>query len=90
MELQTNIKYLCKRRGITLQALANAMGVTYGTLFNQAKNNPSLSSLERIANALNCEVWELLKPIESNQDTTKENALICPHCGKPLHIEVTK
>lgn len=90
MIVQDNIKALCKRRGITLQTLANSMGVTYNTLNNQSIKNPSLKSLERIAKALNCEVWELLKPIEPNQDTTKENGLVCPHCGKPLHIELSK
>ena len=90
MEIQQNIKYLCKRRGITLQTLAARMGVTYGTLFNQAKKNPSLASLERIAAALNCDVWELLKPTDTNQDTTTENSLICPYCGGKIHIFLSK
>lgn len=86
MILQDNIKTLCKRKGITLQALAKEIGITYNTLNQQSIKNPSLRSLERIANALNCEVWELLRP----ETETPENGLICPHCGKPLHIELTK
>lgn len=70
---------ICKEQGITLQQLADRLGITYQALHISTKGNPTLETMTRIATALNITVSELLeKPSDGN--------LNCPHCGKKIHI----
>ena len=86
MYVNDNVKRICKEKNISFADLAEKIGVTRQTLYNQTENNPSLQTLERIAAALGVSVADLVR----RDTTTSENGLICPHCGKPLHVEVTK
>lgn len=55
------VKNICKQRGITLKELATRMNISPETLSRMLSENgnPTLSSLENIAKALNVEVFEL-------------------------------
>lgn len=86
MYVNDNVKRICKEKNISFADLAEKIGVTRQTLYNQTENNPSLQTIERIAAALGVSVADLVR----RDTTTPENGLICPHCGKPLHIELTK
>lgn len=59
--IQLRIKELCKERGATLVALAEKIGIsrTSLTLISNAQQKPSLETIEKIANALDVEVWQL-------------------------------
>ena len=59
--IQLRIKELCKERGVTLVALAEKIGIsrTSSTLISNAQQKPSLETIEKIANALDVEVWQL-------------------------------
>ena len=46
------VKEICSQKGITLQALAKKMGVTYQSLYENMTGNPSLKKLTEIAEAL--------------------------------------
>lgn len=46
-------------RGLTATQVAKRMGVSVSTLSAMTNENPTLSSLERIAEALRCDVAEL-------------------------------
>lgn len=84
-----NIRFFCRRKGITLQDLATLCGVSYNSIKSQGTGNPSLKSLQRISDALGVDVWELLRPFpELHQDERKpaENTLICPNCGKAIQL----
>lgn len=82
-----NVLRILHEKGLTITGLCKQIGISKTAFSNWINKNATLSSLETLARALDVEVWELLKPY---QDTTPENGLICPHCGKPLHIELTK
>ena len=58
------IKQICKDRGMTLQELAKAVGVSLNSIsgFATGKQKPSLDTLEKLATALNVEVGELFVP----------------------------
>ena len=77
------IQELCKDKGISLQSLAKKIGITYQTLWAASTGNPTLSTLERIAAALGVQVVDLFnRPAGSDAD------MVCPHCGKPIHVHL--
>ena len=60
-----NIKYLCKQRGINLTDVSAQLGITRASLYITLKNpNIKLSTLERVANAIGCNVIDLLQPAD--------------------------
>ena len=81
--MDLRIKELCKERGILFKDLAAKLGVTDVSLRTTIKGNPTIGSLEKIADALGVEVAELFRP----SDTSK---IICPHCGKPIIVKLEK
>ena len=54
-----NIKGAIALRGLTATQVAQRMGISTSTLSAMMNENPTLSSLERIAEALRCDVAEL-------------------------------
>jgi transcriptional regulator with XRE-family HTH domain len=54
-----NIKTAIAMRGLTATQVAKRMGISTSTLSAMINENPTLSSLERIAEALRCDVAEL-------------------------------
>ncbi len=54
-----NIKAAIAARGLTATQVAKRMGVGLPTLSAMMNENPTLSSLERIAEVLHCDVAEL-------------------------------
>ena len=66
-----NIDILCvneiaKKKGITMEEIANKIGINRITLYTSLKNNPSLKRLIEVANALNVEVKDLFKSSNNN------------------------
>ena len=53
------IKEVCKEKGITVSQLAEKMGIKQESLSRAINGNPTLETLERIANALEVDVPEL-------------------------------
>ena len=81
--MELRVKEICKERGILFKDLAAKLGVTDVSLRSTIQGNPTISSLEKIADALGVEVAELFRP----SDNAK---IICPHCGKPIIIKAEK
>lgn len=78
--MDLRIKQLLKEKGMTAAELANKLGVTHGAMSLMINGNPTVSSLQKIAEALDVPITELF---ESNQAKA-----ICPHCGKPIKINI--
>lgn len=68
MYMEIRLKDLCQLKGITQKELALELGVTEMTLSRAAKGNTSISLLEKIANSLNVEIWELFTEIRDKSD----------------------
>ena len=60
--MDLRIKEICKAKGVTLQEVADRMGVNRVSLSNSINGNPTLSTLEKVANALGVEVVDLFAP----------------------------
>lgn len=81
--MEYRIKELCKERGILIKDLAQKIGITDVGLRQSLNGNPTIGTLEKIADALGVEVGELFRP----SDNTK---ITCPHCGKPIIVKLEK
>lgn len=66
--MELRIKDLLKERGILHKELAEALGVTDVALRQSLKGNPTVSTLQKIAEALGVEVWELFTPSTCKAD----------------------
>lgn len=74
------IKEILKERNIKVADLAEMVGITQGAMSIAINGNPTVSTLEKIAEALDLQVPDLFD--------SHDVQLNCPHCGKPLSIRV--
>ena len=78
--MELRVTECCKTKGITLQDLADKLGVARSTLANTlTKKNPTLETLEKIAKALGVKVSDLLDE--------EKNTIICPKCGAKFELK---
>lgn len=92
-----NIKKAIKSHGMEVRQVAAKMGITPTALSQHINGkmyqgrrvapNPSLDILQRIANAIGCNVVDLFDDYEE-KTAENTNPLTCPHCGKEIHIEL--
>ena len=87
------IKELIKEKGYTQQELAEKLGMSRVGLTQLVNGKPSYPTLEKIADALGVEMWELFKSkneIASEIAEEKKNAIPCPYCGKDIDVSLLK
>jgi transcriptional regulator with XRE-family HTH domain len=77
------IKELIKEKGMSVQELAEKMGISRVGLSQHINGNPSVEVLERIASALEVNPSDLFVQPKNNG-----LHITCPHCGKDIEIEV--
>ena len=83
--MEHRIKELIKEKGYTQEEFASMVGTTRVGL---TKNlvNPSGTTLEKVARALNVELWELFVDKRSIIEQDK-NVITCPNCGARFKLE---
>lgn len=89
------IRDYLKEKGMTQRTLASSLGVTEQTIGNITSGRvaPSLDTLEKIAEVLGVEIWQLFKQQETEKEDVNDYVVSqCPHCGKKIYIKnvVTK
>lgn len=77
--MELRIKELIKEKGTTIQNIADLIGVNRVTLSNSINGNPTLETLEKIANALGVPVAELF-------DKSSDEVVGAVRIGKDTHI----
>lgn len=82
------IKSIVAARGLTMRGLAEKMGITPQTLGNivSEKSNPTTSSLEKIANALDVPVASLF----TDYLDPNPAMIVCPRCGARIDIQTSE
>ena len=60
INVEENLREICRRKGLRLSDVADRVGAGQSKLINSVKGNPKLSTLQDIANALNISISELL------------------------------
>lgn len=81
--MDLRIKEVIKEKGKTITELADIMGINRVNLSNMVNGNPTVETLNKIADALCVPVTELFE-----QPKTDSLTLTCPHCGKSINIKV--
>lgn len=77
-----NIKQAIKAYGLTSKEVAERMGVSAVNLSYHINGNPSVEILQRIADAIGCDIAELFDQPQPTQ------GFACPHCGKAISVEI--
>ena len=83
--MKHRIKELIKEKGYTQEEFAKLVGTTRVGL---TKNLvcPSGSTLEKIAEALGVEMWELFTEKPTNHESNG-NTMVCPKCGSEFVLK---
>ena len=77
------IKKAIKKGGFTIGGIAKRLGITQSALSQQINNDTiSLARAADIAAIMSVSLSELVA------DEGEATSFVCPHCGKPLHIDI--
>lgn len=77
-----DVKSVIKEKGFTIEQVSNSMGITRVTLSQTLSRNPTVATLQKIADVIGCNVGDFFKD-ESQQN---RNIIHCPHCGKVIKL----
>ena len=77
-----DIKSIIKQKGLTMEEVAERIGVNRVTLSQTLSGNPTMSTLQRIADALECKVGEFFL-----DELEEKNFIICPKCGARFELK---
>lgn len=80
--MDLRIKEVIKEKGMTITELADKMGINRVNLSNMVNGNPTVETLNKIADAIGCPVTELFE-----QPKNDSLSLTCPHCGKSITLK---
>lgn len=83
--MELRVKEVIKAKGLTMQQVADVLGITRDTLTRNINGNPTIETLEKIAKTLGVSVSDLLDEERPEED---KNKITCPHCGKNINIKV--
>ena len=86
--MDNRIKEILSEKGMTAKELAAIVGVSSVSLYNiiNGKQEASANTLNTIAQSLKVPFWQLFVSSQEVQET--KNTITCPHCGKPIELEV--
>lgn len=80
-----DIKTQIKNHGFTQEGVAEAMGISRIGLVKNLTGNPTIKTLERIAEVIGCRVGDFfLDEVE-----IPAPSIVCPHCGKAIKVAIT-
>lgn len=82
------IKEILKEQGVTINELADKLGISRVTLSTQINGTANIVSYEKIATALNVPMWQLFASPEEIQSQSDGSSITCPNCGKSIKIKV--
>jgi len=60
--MNLRVKEICKQKGLLMEELANKLGITRITLTRNINGNPTIETLEKIADVLGVSIIELFEP----------------------------
>ena len=80
-----DVKSIIKERGYTLEQVASLFPkpISTSAISQSINGNPTISTLQTIAEIIGCKVSYFFRD-EMGDNTT----MTCPHCGKPIKIEL--
>ena len=82
--MELRVKEVIKAKGLTMQQVADELGITRDTFTRNINGNPTIETLEKIAKTLGVSVSDLLNEEKPEED---QNTITCPNCGKKFKME---
>lgn len=79
-----DIKKVIKEKGFTLEQTATKMGISRITLMQSLSGNPTVNTLQRVADAIGCRVVDFFA--DEIEPTHSTHAFHCPKCGAELDL----
>lgn len=84
--MSLDIKRVIKQKGLEVKDVANRMGISSVGLSQHINGNPSVAVLERIAEAVGCEVRDFFpSSVPDNGLSVDEHTFTC-QCGRKYKI----
>ena len=77
------IKEILKEKGMSQKDLAERLGVAPVTFSLTINGNPTVGTLQKIADVLNVQISDLF-------DGSDDSYITCPHCGRRVSVKVGK
>jgi transcriptional regulator with XRE-family HTH domain len=74
-----DVKSVIRKKGYTFEQVAEKMGITRITLTQNLGRNPTVNTLQRVADAIGCKVGDFF--VDEVSDEEGSNTIICPKCG---------
>lgn len=81
------IKEILKEQGVTINELADKLGISRVTLSTQINGTANIVSYEKVATALNVPMWQLFASPEEIHPKSDGASITCPNCGKSIKIK---
>ena len=82
------VRSIIKEKGWTIEKVASEMGINRVTLSQNLSGNPTVKTLQRIADVIGCKVGDFFRD-EMDEGTAHGSSLVCPHCGKEIIYTIT-
>ena len=83
-----DIKKVIKEKGFTLEQTATKMGISRITLMQSLSGNPTVNTLQRVADAIGCRVVDFFAD-ELGNTIPANPTFTCPHCGNNIKVELS-
>jgi transcriptional regulator with XRE-family HTH domain len=77
--MELRVKEVCREKSVTLVDVATKIGVAQASLSKMLNGNPTIGTLEKVANALNVPVTDLF-------DQPQNDVINCPYCGGKIKV----
>jgi transcriptional regulator with XRE-family HTH domain len=84
------IKEILSEKNMTVQDLADKLGVSRQALSRQIGGKLLVETAEKIAQVLDVPLWRLFAREEEISVRPGASAFRCPHCGKEIAIKLEK
>lgn len=83
------IKEVIKEKGLTVEKLADMLGISRQALSRQINGKLLVETAEKIANTLGVPVWQLfISPGEVQKQGAGGPVLKCPYCGRTISLDI--
>lgn len=79
-----DVKSIIKERGFRMEEVAKIIGVTPVSFSQTISGNPTVRTLQRIADAIGCQVGDFFRDEMENHDFD----FLCPYCKKPIKVDM--
>lgn len=79
-----DVKAIIKQKGFTIDSVAKKMGITRVTLAQNLSRNPTVGTLQKIADVIGCKVGDFFV---DELELADPNTITCPKCGTKFKME---